>query len=143
MARDAGREHYAFLHMAGEEEELSFAFAKDVRNLGTDPASLLLLEILSHARSRRKESGEAYPLPFAPELLAHPRTHGFYLGDGRPTRAIKLGFEPAGVVFEVPDLFEIADESLPLPSMSDDGFIVSARFNQSGVLHRYVVFLPI
>lgn len=108
--------------------------------LGADPASQILTLVLRQSRTPDPMTNECPPLPFDRACLDYKRTHGHYVGDGRPVRLLRFGFKPAGVAFDYPTLFEIVERRLVLPEITDDGIVVRDDFNLAGESYDYVVF---
>jgi hypothetical protein len=80
------------------------------------------------------------------------RTHGFYTGDGRAERKLFVGFEPALVLYTIPNYpeeiwptftkdYQTIDPGLHRqPKFLADGFIVDEPYNTLGESYMYVVF---
>ncbi len=114
--------------------------------LGNDECALLLANFLR----TRPDLIEENKLP--ERLWELQRTHGRYLGDGRPERKIPIGWRPAYVLFTLPaypdgpPTYNKADWTFTQPGpnrqphMVDDGFVVDARYNLPGEWFFYVVF---
>lgn len=88
-------------------------------------------------------------------LLEKARSHGYYFGDGEPTRKIVLGFRPCHVQYMLPFFPQLplgawppSDRSgklndpgpHPQPDASDDGFEVDTMFNYPGEYYSFVAW---
>ncbi len=86
-----------------------------------------------------------------PHVAKLDGVQGFYVGDGRPTREIVLGFEPRFVVFLIPgwpdgppglqkDMSYFRPELHAQPAYTKKGFVVDQKFNELGKMNVYVVW---
>lgn len=86
-----------------------------------------------------------------PHLEKLQGTHGFYVGDGREEREIKLGWKPSFVVFINPGWPDGAPQPTKdggylrpdlheQPLYTDSGFKVTKTFNEPGQLSLYVAW---
>lgn len=126
--------------------------------LGNDECATLLANYFKVRPNMR----EVYEKTL-PRLFELKRTHGRYIGDGRPERKLWVGFEPAYVLFTIPAFLPLEghqptvekssgavvwpDAFNPQPRFVQDGFIVTEQdpngdplYNKLGDWYLYVVF---
>ena len=125
---------------AGDEEP-----AGEARPYGNDLVALQLAQFF-----RRRPD-----LRFDFSLLGKERVHGYYYGDGAPTRQLTLGWRPLHVLYLMPHFPQLPPGSWPpsdrsgrlhdpgphpQPEALPDGFRVDLSFNRMGEYYSYVAF---
>ncbi len=117
--------------------------AKVRGKLGNDECAVLLLNFFRV----RPDLVETLP----ERLWELERTHGRYMGDGRPERNIHIGWRPSYVLFTLPaypdgpptftkDWTFIQPGPNRQPKLTDEGFVVDAPYNLIGDWFFYIVF---
>jgi hypothetical protein len=122
------------------EKDKEAAPAAGAPKLGNATADQLLANILRSAEAAAPYMKGKYVRPFPEEYLAYEKTHGWYMGDGKGERKIKVGSQLAAVVYAIPTPWQFSQEKIPAPVLTEDGFDVVADLNKIGFSYHYVAF---